>query len=210
MPGPHGEGAAGTAPRGVRLFFAVPLPDELAAALEPAARRLQAAGWRAVAAAQRHLTVRFLGDRPPEEVSGLLAGAARALGGVAPFALELRGLGAFPHARRPDVAFAACGSGRPGFARLAAAVHALPPPADPGHAEPHVTLARRPARLSPPAAAAGWAECAAACGEAPWGVLAVRQVVLLRSDLGSGPPRYHPLGAVALGGLAAPRAAGLP
>lgn len=194
----------------MRLFFAVPLPGGLAAALEPPARRLQAAGWRAVAAAQRHLTVRFLGERTPEEVPGLLAAAAVAVGGLSPFVLELAGLRAFPQSRRPDVAFAACIAGRRGFARLAAAVHALPPPADPGRAEPHVTLARRPPGLAPAAAAAGWAAVAAACGEAAWGALAVREIVLLRSDLGAGPPRYHPLGAVALRGVAAPAADGLP
>lgn len=91
----------------MRLFFAVTLPEELAARVLEAQARLRAVvgeeGIRWTESAQFHYTLKFLGELPPLR-GQQVAETAKALGEtLAPFDLNLHGLGAFPNPERPSV-----------------------------------------------------------------------------------------------------------
>jgi 2'-5' RNA ligase len=89
----------------VRIFIAINLPDAerraIAEATAPLREAAPAVGW--VDESRLHLTLKFLGEQPPEAVQPLV----EALRGVAAvhgaLALEIGGLGAFPSKRRPRV-----------------------------------------------------------------------------------------------------------
>ncbi len=189
-----------------RLFVAVPVPS---AALE-ACRRLidgvradpagSAARW--VRTENLHLTLRFLGATHPDRVPAIAGVMAAASRGTGPFEVELAGAGAFPEERRPRALWIGIARGADTLAALADALDdglaplGLPP--DGRRFRPHLTVARTDAAGSAASAAAAVALRAAA---EDWrtAFLADR-VVLYRSHLGGGPPRYEPLEAIALSG----------
>jgi 2'-5' RNA ligase len=75
----------------IRLFAAVPVPDEIVAALARRQTGLDGARWRT--AAQMHLTLRFFGELR-EDLARDLDLELATLGG-APFEIVLEGVGAF-------------------------------------------------------------------------------------------------------------------
>lgn len=80
----------------MRLFLAIG-PDEAArCALEVTASRLrrQVRG-RYVSADAYHLTIAFLGEKPPEAVPAIREAMRAGVRGIAPFPLALGGIGAF-------------------------------------------------------------------------------------------------------------------
>ena len=94
MPG----GPADTESDGMRLFFAIPLPETLQnelAAFQARNREAEgAASWPDPRAL--HLTLAFLGEQEPTRVPGLLVTAGSAVAGHGPFELTTSGLGGFP------------------------------------------------------------------------------------------------------------------
>lgn len=93
----------------MRLFVAVSVGDEVRsgvararASIEIALQQLKAEPPRLVWAVPRglHLTLRFLGEQPDEQVPGLARAAAEPYP-VPPFTIGWHGLGAFPSPRRP-------------------------------------------------------------------------------------------------------------
>lgn len=96
--------------------------------------------------APTHLTLRFLGDVPPESVSGLVA-AIRPVGRHhAPFSLVLAGVDAFPSRSAPRVVWVGVTDGRDAVVRLAGdladALATVGVPPEPPPFVPHVTLFR--------------------------------------------------------------------
>jgi 2'-5' RNA ligase len=91
----------------MRLFVAVDLPDEvrevLRGGLGPLKRDQPPARW--VRPEGMHLTLKFLGEQPPELVESLDTTASAALAGLCPVTVRLGGGGYFPHDRRPRVAW---------------------------------------------------------------------------------------------------------
>ena len=92
----------------LRAFIAIKLSEELKcqigevqAELKRRAFGLDGLGW--VRPEGIHLTLRFLGDIAEEQVEALGALLQDAVSGVTPFALEARGVGAFPNPRAPRV-----------------------------------------------------------------------------------------------------------
>jgi 2'-5' RNA ligase len=87
----------------MRTFIAVPLPSECRDILERMQRPLRSLGadvrWTSIASI--HLTLKFLGEVEPALVSRLVP----ALSSISaePFALCIRGLGAFPNLHNPHV-----------------------------------------------------------------------------------------------------------
>lgn len=176
-------------PGGGRLFLAVALPTETRRALEAHLR-----AWlgerplpgRAVVPGNWHFTLRFLGETAAEAAERLrreLRGAP--LGRSFPVALG--GLGAFPKPRRASVLWAGVEEGAGAMRALAEAVEAAAAragfAAEPKPFRPHLTLSR----LQPPRDVSALVE-----ERPPLGArFAVREVVLLRSHLGGGPPRYE-------------------
>lgn len=109
-----------------RLFVAVPLADpalaeRLAEAQRTLARRSRVK-W--VAAHQLHFTLKFLGEVPEGRVAAARGALEAGVSGVAPFRLELVGLGAFPRPSAPRVLWAGCGAGREALEELATRVEA--------------------------------------------------------------------------------------
>jgi 2'-5' RNA ligase len=92
----------------LRAFIAIKLSDELKgqigelqAELKRRAFGLDGLGW--VRLEGMHLTLRFLGDIAEERVEALGAMLRDAVAGMKPFALDARGIGAFPDPRAPRV-----------------------------------------------------------------------------------------------------------
>ncbi len=89
----------------MRLFLAINLgPDQrraIADAIGPLRAEAPRLNW--AGDARLHLTLKFLGEQPPESATGI----ARAMDGVATrhrrFVMRLGGIGAFPNFRRPRV-----------------------------------------------------------------------------------------------------------
>lgn len=125
-----------------RLFLAINLPDDICEELDAAATPSHALAW--TPRQQLHLTLRFLGEVPREQV-GLLA-AALAQVRVEPFLLALSGCGTFPSDAKAQVLWIGVGSGHPRLYQLRQRIddsvlrHAIP--ADLRRFLPHVTLAR--------------------------------------------------------------------
>jgi 2'-5' RNA ligase len=186
----------------MRLFLALPLPDDAARALEEATRRHVASpaappgDWRATPAERIHLTLKFLGEVDPARVPALseaLPGIARAAGG--PIDAEAGGPGGWlllPSPRDARVLAVRLSDPAGRLPSLAASVEGRT--AALGFARerrpflPHATVARlrRPARgrgrspVPPPASEGG----------PPAMRLRLDRVVLMESVLGPGGPRY--------------------
>jgi 2'-5' RNA ligase len=174
-----------------RLFFAVPLADALREEL-----RAHLAGLtgdavlpgRAVVAANWHLTLRFIGTTRNRELDQLMAVLEASDLGAA-FTLAFGGYGAFPSARRAAVVWLGVTSGHTEMSRIAGvletAVTRSGMPASDKPFSAHLTLSR----LREKGDVSGFVE-----GAAPFaGTQEVTQVVLYRSFLGGGPPRYEAL-----------------
>ncbi len=143
---------------------------------------------------QRHLTLHFFEELPEDRVADVSGAACAAAAGAPRFDLELEGLGCFPERGPAKVVWAGCGRGREAFVQLAAALsRELAGRGFPGEARslsPHLTLARSKSPRGSTAAAA--AVRAVAFG--PLGRVRIEALLLIRSTLGSGPPRHDVLG----------------
>ena len=181
----------------LRLFAALDVPDDRLAALEGAARPWLSSlpGARPVARANQHVTVKFVGWVDAGLLEPIGVALERALAGTGALTLALAGLGAFPSPRRARVVWAGLAGDTARVAELAAAADAALEPlgvaAERRPFRAHVTLARLdpPRRLPEP-----WPELPSAAG-LPF---SADRVVLYRSHLGPGGPRYEELRAFAL------------
>lgn len=183
----------------VRLFVAADAPERhrraIAAALEPWRARLSTARWTDPAA--QHLTLKFLGSTPAEEVEGVAEAAARAASDCSRGAVRLAGFGAFPTKNRMRVLWVGVDDPDGVLTALAAALDVVLAPLgfEPERRayHPHLTLARfkSPARLPD-----GLPE------SVPAGLPAfdVSDIVLYRSHLSPTGARYEPLVSLPVGG----------
>jgi 2'-5' RNA ligase len=188
-----------------RLFVGVPVPPEAlascAALLDVVRARHGARGIRWVSTENLHLTLRFLGLLPPSAVPAMAAAVTAAATGAKPFEVELAGGGAFPGDRRPRAIWLGMEHGADELETISRALDAAlvrsGMPGDDRPFRPHLTVARTDA-----AGTAGSLAVAAALREAAadWRVRFIAdRVVLYRSHLGGGPPRYEPVHEVRLG-----------
>jgi 2'-5' RNA ligase len=144
-----------------------------------------------------HLTLKFLGRVDATRLDAVAGALARASAGCRPFALQVRGLGAFPTPARPRVLWAGVDEGAVPAAGLAGRIDAalvelgFEPESRPFSA--HVTLGRvrepRPNHALAPALAGG----------DTFGRQHVDRLALMRSELSPGGARYTELVAIPLG-----------
>ncbi|MFI5120488.1 MAG: RNA 2',3'-cyclic phosphodiesterase [Thermoanaerobaculia bacterium] len=181
----------------MRAFLAVSVADPgLDASFAAQGVRLPEGELRWVPAGHRHLTLRFFDELPEDRVEDVRAAAGTAAADVSRFEVELAGVGCFPPRGPAKVLWIGCGAGREELLALASAVsRALESrgfPADPRPFSPHLTLARARNRGGSSAVAA--AVRGTAIHEGTLGRVPVDRLLLIRSTLGSGPPRHDVLG----------------
>jgi len=110
----------------VRCFVAVKIPEAAAARVREAEDRLRAAqpSWKWVNPDTFHLTLKFLGEVDRDRLGELWSAITASLEGKRSFVMTLKGLGAFPNARSPRVAWAGIQAGAEELSELAEAVEA--------------------------------------------------------------------------------------
>ncbi len=188
-----------------RLFVALEPPEPVRRRLAAMQADLRSASGRAadeirwVPAENVHLTLQFLGAVPDERVAGVEAALRAAAAASHALALELKGAGGFPNARRPRVLWAGVEGD---VAALGAFVEDLGrrlaplgfPPEERAFS-PHLTLGRARDSRGAPGLAGALAHAAGADG-APW---RAAEVVLFESHLSPKGPRYEAIARVRLG-----------
>ncbi len=188
----------------LRLFIAVPVPHAAKQACAtlidgvrggPAGR---AARW--VRTENLHLTLRFLGATAVDLVPALADLVRAAAAGRGTFPVVLSGAGAFPSANRPRALWLGIADGAAELSAVARSLDAplgvLGWPLDERGFRPHLTVARTDAASIADGAAVAAALTRAA---ADWRVgFTADRIVLYRSRLGRGAPRYEEVAAAAL------------
>ena len=182
-----------------RLFVGVPIPAEALAAcavlLDGVRAQHGGRGVRWVSTENLHLTLRFLGLLPPSRIGECGRAVDEAAASVPPFEVMLAGAGSFPGDRRPRAIWLGIERGADELGTISLALDAALVRTGMAHDDrpfrPHLTVARTDA-----AGTAGSLSVAAALHEAAEGWrtgFTADRVVLYRSHLGGGPPRYEPL-----------------
>jgi 2'-5' RNA ligase len=156
-----------------------------------------------------HFTVRFLGPTAPARVPDVVAAAEATARQLAPFEVRLQGAGGFPSAARPRVVWLGLATGGEELTTLAATLGdelALRGwSRDDRPFKVHLTLGRADGIPGAGQAVAALEDAAAGL-DAAW---TVDRLVVYRSELGYGPPRYLPLATAMLRDGALPERAPL-
>lgn len=125
-----------------RLFVALTLPLAVRDVLEDLSEPLPGVSW--TKAEQLHVTLRFVGDVPDDQLDALSVRLEKVQ--VAPFILPIEGIGTFPPGRPPRILWIGTGSGHPRLFQLRQRVDdallASGLQLDVRTFHPHVTLAR--------------------------------------------------------------------
>ncbi len=186
----------------MRLFFAVPVPESVRAALEEAvgAIPIDDPPWRWIPSRNYHITLKFLGEVEETMLPRLVDAASRAGAPVAPFELSFGRFGAFPSFARPRVLFYAAERGSEELVSLAGRLeeelHALGFERERRKFRAHMTLARVRNRL--PQETRRILESVPGLEGKP--LHRVDRFVLMQSTLTRSGARYEELGSFPLGG----------
>ena len=185
----------------VRTFIALDLP----AAIRDQANRLQqlmrqrCPGVRWVKPEQMHLTLKFLGNTRVEQVATILTLLDRITRSIAPFVLDIGGIGAFPTLRNPKVIWA----GISAEARLVdfhqcidTELEQLGFPKEKRSFSPHLTLGR----VKDGTCRKKLVSCIEQYSTEHIGTATASRVIFFRSDLTPSGPVYSVLGEFSLHG----------
>jgi 2''-5'' RNA ligase len=146
-----------------------------------------------------HLTFRFLGDVKETDLEELFDALEDGVSHLEPFALEVKGVGAFPNWRHPRVVWAGAGEGVDDATFLTASVEeacvSLGYDRERRPFQPHFTLGR----VKFPADADGL-EDIAADPDKTYGFIDVDAVVVFMSTLRRTGPVYSPMARIELNG----------
>jgi 2'-5' RNA ligase len=183
-----------------RLFVAVPVPpearDACRALIEPVRTLPYGRYARWVHLDSLHVTLRFLGDTAPERVPDVVDAVREGAGGRPPFDVRLGGAGSFPpHGHKIRALWLGIVAGATELgsivADLATPLERAGWPADERPFRPHLTVARTDRTGIRDAALI--AQALEAAAETWTASFEADRVVLFRSHLGGGPPRYEPV-----------------
>lgn len=187
----------------LRLFFAVPVADELREPLTQIQQELKAAGAKVgwVKPENLHFTLKFLGDTPQEQVSKLTEVAGRVAETIPAHEIQIGGIGGFPNCQRPRIVWVGCTDGREQFAQLGqqldeALVQAGLAEPEKRKFTPHLTVGRVRSRHRLEVLAAAMADLE----QREVGRMQVDHFVLMRSQLHPGGVIYTPLATFELSG----------
>ena len=190
--------------RAIRTFVAVETSEAVRRRSGELAELLRAAGaevkW--VEPHNLHFTLAFLGDVAESHVPDVCRAVEQSAAPVAPFALAVRGAGAFPNSARPRTIWLGVGQGLPEMIALHDRIERAIAPMGfrpEGRAfEPHLTIGRV---KRPTAALDRLASLLDTHADFDAGQTRVDEVVVFASQLRPSGPVYQPLARARLNGL---------
>ena len=137
----------------IRCFVAIEIPETIQTLLTSAQEELRkfvrGASW--VKRENIHLTLKFLGDVAPNQISVIKNSIEQVTNTLSPFSMELGGIGAFPNLGRPRIIWAGVKTGADEVAAIAREIdlrlsrHGYERDEKPFR--PHLTLARLKSRI---------------------------------------------------------------
>ena len=174
----------------IRAFIAIELDESIKDGLTELQERLKGkvprGSVRWVRTAGIHLTLKFLGDVPADQIGEITRALQKSCQGFAPFSLSCGGLGCFPTLKRPRVVWVGIQEETGTLAQLQKAIEEnvapLGYPTEKRKFSPHLTLGRVQRRVSS-GDRRRLGELVGASEIGMLGQMEVRSVNLIRSDL---------------------------
>jgi RNA 2',3'-cyclic 3'-phosphodiesterase len=185
----------------IRAFLAIELPEVLRVGLAQVQEELKRsrADVRWVPVGNIHLTLKFFGNVPDDEIEALAAAARQAAAEAAPLELQATGAGAFPSPTAPRVVWLGLGGDllplTQLFYRLEKAFAALGYPPEGRAFNPHLTLGR----VKSPANRDKLARLLEKLPPLSWPPFTVEELILFQSVLSPQGSKYTPLEVIKLG-----------
>jgi RNA 2',3'-cyclic 3'-phosphodiesterase len=185
----------------IRAFLAIELPDVLRPGLTQVQEELKRsrADVRWVPVGNIHLTLKFFGNVPDEEIEALAQAARQAAAEAEPFQLKATSAGAFPSPNAPRVVWLGLGGDvvplTQLFYRLEKAFAALGYLPEGRAFNPHLTLGR----VKSPANRERLARLLAKLPPQDWPPFTVKELILFQSVLSPHGSKYTPLKVIPLG-----------
>jgi 2'-5' RNA ligase len=185
----------------IRCFLAIELPEALRSGLARVQEELKRsrADVRWVAPGNIHLTLKFFGNVPDDEIAGLADAAREVAAETAPLQLRVTVAGAFPSPAAPRVVWLGLGGDMVPltqlFYRLEKAYATLGHPPEGRAFNPHLTLGR----VKSPANRERLAKLLAKLPPVDWPPFEVRELILFQSVLSPQGSKYTPLQVIPLG-----------
>ena len=185
----------------IRAFLAIELPDSLRVGLAQVQGELKRsrADVRWVLVGNIHLTLKFFGNVPEDEIEALAQAARQAAAEAAPLQLQVTSAGAFPSPLSPRVVWLGLGGDllplTQIFYRLEKAFTALGYLPEGRAFNPHLTLGR----VKSPVNRDRLAKMLATMPPLDWPPFEVKELILFQSVLSPQGSKYTPLKVVPLG-----------
>ena len=185
----------------IRAFLAIELPDSLRPGLALVQEELKRsrAEVRWVPPGNIHLTLKFFGNVPDEEIGSLALAAREAAAATTPFQLQVTAAGAFPSPRAPRVVWLGLGGEvvplTQLFYRLEKAFTALGYLPEGRAFNPHLTLGRVKSPVNREKLAARLAQMP----PLDWPPFTVKELILFQSVLSPQGSKYTPLKVIPFG-----------
>ena len=185
----------------IRAFLAIELPEALRLGLAQVQEELKRsrADVRWVPVGNIHLTLKFFGNVPDDEIGPLAQAAREAAAETAPLQLQATSAGAFPSPNAPRVVWLGLGGDvlplTQLFYRLEKAFSALGYPPEGRAFNPHLTLGR----VKSPANRDKLARMLEKLPPVDWPPFEVKELILFQSVLSPQGSKYSPLKVIPLG-----------
>lgn len=182
----------------LRTFIAVELSPDIRARASELVRKLSPSGVKAtwVKPEQIHLTLKFLGDTPANELAGVCQAVERAAATMESFDIECGGAGAFPNLGRPRTLWIGIRDPEQKLERLHRAVEDELAKVGfrPEHRryQPHLTIGR--VRSATPEALAELSRLLEVYGKFPPATSDVSEIVVFTSELARGGAVHEAIG----------------